>query len=427
VDLAAAVADAMLGGPWNRPGLRERCGELLGRRPRWLGPVISSVLHAYPKAPRDAPHELAEFIASLDRFVESVHSRRPAMVGDRPVRPTSVVRMRWDTPLLHDVHRLGSFLGLSDSQLDWYADRRSFNRRAPSDRLRHYRYAWMGQRLIEAPKPRLRSVQRRLLDEVLGKIPVHEAVHGFVPGRGVYTFAAPHAGAPVVVRVDLICFFASITAARVYGLLRAAGFPEPVAHTLAALCTTRTPVRVLSAAPGSLPHRFFRLGLLRGAHLPQGAPTSPALANLCGHRLDRRLAGLASAFDARYTRYADDLAFSGDLSPARIAGLIRHVDAIASQEGFRVHPAKLRVRGRGDRQLLAGLVVNERPAVPRPEYDRLRAILHDAARNGLDAANRAGHPDFPGYLTGRVNWVGQGNPARAVKLAALLQAALHPG
>jgi RNA-directed DNA polymerase len=423
--LASALADAMLGGAWNRPALRERCGELLGRKPRWLGPVISSVLLAHPKAPRDGPRELAAFIISLDRFAESVHSRRPPVVGDRPVRPTAVVRMRWDTPLLHDVHRLGSFLGLSDGQLDWYADRRSLNRRAPSDRLRHYRYAWVGSRLIEAPKPRLLSSQRRLLDQVLGRIPVHEAVHGFVPGRGVHTFAAPHAGAPVVVRIDLISFFASITAARVYGLLRAAGFPEPVAHTLAAFCTTRTPARVLSAAPPWLPQRPYRLALLRGAHLPQGAPTSPALANLCGHRLDRRLAGLASAFDARYTRYADDLAFSGDLSPARISGLVRQVDTIASQEGFRVHPAKLRVRGRSDRQLLAGLVVNERPAVPREEYDRLRAILHDAARNGLDAANRAGHPDFPGYLAGRVNWVGQGRPARAAKLAGLLDAALH--
>jgi hypothetical protein len=424
--LSTALADAMLGGPWNRPALRERCGELLGRKPRWLGPVISSVLLAYPRAPRDRPRELSVYIASLDRFAESIHSgRRAGPVGDRPVRPTEVVRMRWDTPTLADLSHLGAFLGLSDGQLDWYADRRSFNRRAGSERLRHYRYSWVGGRLIEAPKPRLRAVQRRLLDEVLGRIPVHDSVHGFVPGRGVHTFAAPHAGRPVVVRIDLVSFFASITAARVYGLLRAAGFPEPVAHTLAALCTTRTPFAVLGSAPPSLPQRPYRLALLRAAHLPQGAPTSPALANLCGHRLDRRLTGLAAAFDARYTRYADDLAFSGDLSAVRVAGLVRHIDAICSQEGFRIHPAKLRARGRSDRQLLAGLVVNERPAVPRPEYDRLRAILHDAARNGLEAANRAGHPDFAGYLAGRVSWVGQRHPTRAAKLARLLEAALR--
>ena len=268
-------------------------------------------------------------------------------------------------------------------------------------------------------------MQRQLLADVFGRIPVHDSVHGFVPGRGVHTFAAPHAGAPVVVRIDLVSFFTSVTAARVYGLLRTAGFPEPVAHALAALCTTRTPAAVLGSAPASLSHRSYRLALLRGAHLPQGAPTSPALANLCGHRLDRRLTGLATAFGARYTRYADDLAFSGELSPSRVAGLVRHVDTIASEEGFRVHPSKLRIRGRADRQLLAGLVVNERPAVPRDEYDRLRAILHDAARNGLAAANRAGHPDFTGWLTGRVSWVGHGHPARSAKLAGLLAAALR--
>jgi len=425
--LASALADAMLGGRWNRPALLERCGELLGRKPRWLHPVVSSVLFSFPSAPRDSPRALAAFIASLDRFTESVHSgrSRPRPIGDRPVRPTSVVRMRWETPALNDLSGLSRHLGLSDGHLDWYADRRSLNRRARSDTLRHYRYAWVGGRLIEAPKPRLRALQRSLLDDVFGRIPVHDSVHGFVPGRGVHTFAAPHAGADVVVRIDLVSFFASVTAARVYGVLRTAGYPEPVAHALAALCTTRTPVSVLGSAPSTLSQRSYRLALLRAAHLPQGAPTSPALANLCGHRLDRRLTGLATAFGARYTRYADDLAFSGELTPARVTGLVRHVDAIAAAEGFRVHPAKLRIRGRGDRQLLAGLVVNERPAVPRDEYDRLRAILHDAARNGLAAADRTGRPDFAGWLAGRVSWVGHGHPSRAAKLARLLDAALH--
>ena len=96
---------------------------------------------------------------------------------------------------------------------------------------------------------------------------------------------------------------------------------------------------------------------------------------------------------------------------------------MALEEGFRVNPAKTRVRGRGDQQRLAGLVVNERPAIPRADYDRLRAVLHNAARDGLDAANRDGHPDFAAHLAGLVAWASHGHPARAARLQRLLRAA----
>ncbi|WP_433081460.1 reverse transcriptase family protein [Dactylosporangium sp. CA-052675] len=327
--------------------------------------------------------------------------------------PTRVVRMRWDTPPLGDLAALAEFLELDGDRLDWFADRRELNRRSTVEPLRHYRYTWMGPRLIEAPKPRLRALQRRLLDEVLGRVPAHPAAHGFVPGRSVHTFAAPHAGRAVVVRLDLVAFFSSVSVRRVYGLFRAIGYPEPVAHTLAALCTTSTPFAVLRGH-GPL------MSQLRAPHLPQGAPTSPALANLCAYRLDRRLSGLAAAFGAEYTRYADDLAFSGAFPPS---SLVDAVSQVVADEGFRVHPAKTRVRGRGDRQRLAGLVVNESPAAARDEYDRLRAILHAAARDGLDAANRDGHPDFAAHLAGRIAWVAAGRPARAAKLRELYRAA----
>ncbi|MFG1954872.1 reverse transcriptase family protein [Micromonospora sp. NPDC048830] len=309
--------------------------------------------------------------------------------------------------------------------LDWYADRRGLNRRATDQRLHHYRYRWTDRgRLIEAPKPRLRALQRRILAEVLGPIPVHSAAHGFVPGRSAHTFAAVHAGQPVVVRIDLLAFFTHIPATRVYGLLRTAGYPEPVAHALTGLCTPRTPHTVLRQAPDDLPHRPARLTALRAGHLPQGAPTSPALANLCAYRLDRRLAGLADAFAVTYTRYADDLAFSGGLTTRRTRDLITAVTAIVRDEGFRIHPDKTRVRGQADRQLLAGLVVNHRPAASRDEYDRLRAILHNATRTGLEAQNHAGHPAFAEHLTGRVAWIAHHHPTRAAKLARLLDQAL---
>ena len=104
--------------------------------------------------------------------------------------------------------------------------------------------------------------------------------------------------------------------------------------------------------------------------MPQGAPTSPYLANLAAFRLDQRLSGLASACESTYTRYADDLAFSGSDRLVRGAKTFcTHVAAIAMEEGFVVNFHKTRLMRRGVRQHLAGIVVNEYPNIRRDEYD----------------------------------------------------------
>jgi RNA-directed DNA polymerase len=425
--VAIALADTYLATPeWSQAGLIEATRLVLGELPQWTIAMVDEVIGAYLRPPRDRPRELARFIAELSTLhshlaggPDAPPDAKPVRARQRQVTPTATVRRPFHTPRLDTAADLASWLDLSILELDWFADVREMNRRAMDRRLRHYTYRWLNGRLIEAPKPRLRSVQRKVLAELLGLIPTHAAAHGFVPGRSPHTFAAPHAGRPLVIRLDVMSFFASVTAARVYGLLRSAGFPEPVAHALTALCTTRTPPDVLRRAPQRTPDRDHRLALLRTPHLPQGAPTSPALANLCGFRLDRRLSGLAQSYGLRYTRYADDLAFSGSLGADASMGFVERVRAIAADEGFRINEGKTRVRGAADRQLLAGLVVNAAPAVPRAEYDALRALLHNAIQTGLDEQNRDGHPDFEGHLAGRIAWVGHRQPARAAKLQAL--------
>jgi RNA-directed DNA polymerase len=181
--------------------------------------------------------------------------------------------------------------------------------------------------------------------------------------------------------------------------------------TLAGLCTAPTPERVLDEHPrtgADLAQRFLSNARLRDAHLPQGAPTSPALSNLAAWRLDRRLAALAAGFGARMTRYADDLAFSGD-------------EAIALEEGFRVNHRKTRVMRQGRRQTLCGVVVNDTTNLPRRERDRLRATLFNVARSGLESQNRDGHPDFLRHLEGRVAWAAALNPGAGKRLRAQLE------
>src|SRR5689334_7787117 len=136
-------------------------------------------------------------------------------------------------------------------ELEWFADVRSIERSA-RDPLRHYRWHVLpksggGVRLAAAPKPRLKEAQRRLLRHVVAPIPVHVAAHGCEPARSVRSALLPHCGSAIVVRFDLEGFFAHVRAGRIWSLLRDAGLPEEVAHTVTGLATTVVPYRVLSA------------------------------------------------------------------------------------------------------------------------------------------------------------------------------------
>jgi RNA-directed DNA polymerase len=333
-----------------------------------------------------------------------------------------MARAPWPVPEIPSPGELAAWLGEGDAQLAWLADVRGLERTVADRRLRHYTYTWRPRpgappRLIEAPKHRLKTIQRRILHDILDHLPAHDAAHGFVRGRSARTHAALHVGRAVVLRLDLEDFFASVGPSRVYGTFRTAGYPEAVAHLLTALCVNVIPRAEWDALPRPPVHdpRHHRLGRrLATPHLPQGAPTSPALASLAAFGLDTRLAGLARALGVTYSRYADDLTFSGDRVPTAL--LRTAVAQIAREERFRVGHDKTRVRTRAARQLVCGCVVNERLNVPRPEYDRLKAILHDAAARGPQAANRAGVPDFRGHLAGRIAWVASLHPDRGRRL-----------
>jgi hypothetical protein len=225
----------------------------------------------------------------------------------------------------------------------------------------------------------------------------------------------------VVVRLDLEDFFAAVVAARVFGIFRAAGYPEAVAHVLTGLCTNAVPLSE------SVPDHFRLSRRLATPHLPQGAPTSPALANLCAFGLDRRLTALAARFGATYSRYADDLVLSGGPLLRRAADTVAAaVAAVARDEGFHVNDAKRRMTTRAGAQRVCGIVVNDRPNLARRDYDRLKAVLHDAALHGPAAANRAGVPDFRAHLAGRVAWLESLNAARGARLRERLDAIEWP-
>ena len=140
--------------------------------------------------------------------------------------------------------------------------------------------------------------------------------------------------------------------------------------------------------------------------LPQGACTSPGLSNQVARRLDKRLGGLARKLGLTYTRYADDLTFSGDAAfNEKVGYLMARVRHLAQDEGFAVNEKKSRVLRRNTAQVVTGVVVNAKPSLPRKELRRLRAILHRARTAGLEAQNREGRPDFRAWLRGKIAYV----------------------
>jgi RNA-directed DNA polymerase len=330
--VAGGLADAFLAGEWDPPAMTRRGQRAVGQRRVWVRDLALAARHAYPQAPLDAPRELAGFLAECaplrQAFVNAFARPEPVpTIKKRFMARTAMGPARWPVTPLHSVRELRDLLGLAHGDLMWLADARQLERTVSEERLRHYRYRWMtksngGVRLIEEPKPLLKHVQRVLVREILNHVPAHDAAHGFRPGRSAVTYASTHAGHAIVIHLDLEDFFGTVTAGRVFGIYRSCGYPEGVAHLLTALTTNSIPRSLWAArahaASSVLADSHFRLGQhLRHPHLPQGAPTSPALANLSAYRLDLRLSGLARTAGIVYSRYADDLALSSPTPLAR--------------------------------------------------------------------------------------------------------------
>ncbi|MGV3624805.1 MAG: reverse transcriptase family protein [Archangium sp.] len=430
--MSAALASALLAGAWTRRAMTARALESLGvAKAPWLGKVISAVLKRWPEAPLHDGHGLAAFVDASGSF------RRPWERGEVPRRAARWLPFeprkgasRWNVPELHTVADVAVWLGVTGEELRWFSDAGGMERTRRRETARNYVHLWVPRgeklpRLLEAPKARLKSLQRKVLHELLEKLPVHDAAHGFVGGRSALTHAKLHVGKRVVVRFDLRHFFTSIDTGHAFGVLRQLGYTHEVAAVLLGVCTTRTPGHVLRVAPVPdlaegevLDDRFVMLRRLENWHFPQGAPSSPAWANLSAWWIDARLSAYAAKCGLTYSRYADDLVFSGD-NPF-VGKLISFVDEVVKDEGFLISRAKTKVMHAHERQFVTGVVVNERPNVTRHDFDQLKALLHRCEMKGALSQSKGPVPEFRAELEGKVAWVTQLNPARGAKLKAQL-------
>jgi retron-type reverse transcriptase len=418
LSVANAIAIKIAETEWTKRAAEASCKQLFRKKQTWLPGLIERLLHEFPD--RIPIEKLTRAIASDAEFRQQVKIRNLKPIPARRIQNgRSIIHLDWDLPKFESAAELACHFGISGRELHWLSAISTHAEFRP----RHYVATWIkkrssGFRLVESPKSKLKLVQRFILDDILSRVPVHESAHGFRKSRSVLTFVSPHVGRPFCIRMDLRDFFPSVTAGRVMGLFRSWGFDSDVARQLAGLCTTITPKELVEPQRPSGCIGSFRVERLYGSpHLPQGAPTSPALANLAAYNFDCRLTKLAESVGATYTRYADDILLSGTKDFARSAKqLSTLIGAIALEESFEVNFHKTRMLSSAQRQKSAGIVFNETLNLDRREFDRLKAIVHNCVRFGPASQNRNGLPNFRLHLEGRINWLTQLNPVKGEKL-----------
>ncbi len=427
--LARELANALLAGDWTLEGLTQQLTQSLGYLPDWAKPLLASIHDQFSKQyPPVKVSQLASFINHHPLFNRAWMQYRIENGHDLKIRlytlkfpKKSPPAFICEIPALDTIKDLANWLGVSTLKLEGYADVRGLERKSASRQQQHYHYIWKKKatgsaRLLEIPKTHLRAIQRQIHTNILQKIPLHDACHGFRKKHSCLTFVEPHCAKQVVIRMDLRNFFSAIPLRRIHAIFETVGYRTEVARLLTGLCSNQVPHQVITANPDL---SWSERKQYSTPHLPQGAPVSPALSNLAAFNLDVRLASLMKKMGGVYTRYADDLAFSGNFSKATCHRLHALVCHIAMDEGFSLNTQKTRIMQQGVRQKLTGLVLNRHANIPRDEYDQLKAILFNCCRYGPASQNLHNHDDFKAYLQGKVTYVKLINPKRAVRLERL--------
>lgn len=320
----------------------------------------------------------------------------------------------YSLPLCNTSEQIAAAMGISIGKLRFLA----FNRKTST--VSHYIRFKMpkktgGERLISAPMPSLKQAQHWILENMLQKLEVHEASHGFRRDRSIVTNATPHVGAEVIINFDLKDFFPSISYKRVKGLFQSFGYSEAAATVFGLLCSAAEVEEL------ELDGKTYYVALDE-RHLPQGSPASPAITNLLCRRLDRRLTAMAENLGFTYTRYADDLTFSasGD-SMRHICNILKRTESIVTHEGFTINQQKTRILRKSRQQEVTGVVVNSKPNVSKKTLKQFRATLYHIEKDGLEGKHWGNSPDVIAAISGFANFVAMVNPEKGTEFLQQIQ------
>jgi RNA-directed DNA polymerase len=339
--------------------------------------------------------------ASPHLYLKSVPATRSSRAAERALRQSAAAEARGLPPVVTLGH-LAHLTGVSYGSLRRAVERRGF----------HYRpihtpgQADRGPRKLLAPEPELMTAQRWILHEILDGLPVHPSAFAYVRGRSVAECARRHLGADWLIKMDIEDFFGSIGERRIHQAFRKAGYQPLISYELTRLCTWEDRKDAVDSQRADRYPKITAYQRGWGGFLPQGAPTSGALANLAVRPMDDRLASIAARHGLVYTRYSDDMVFSGGTTPfSRSAAVALLREFSHTVEGFRftVNTRKTRIVPPGARRAVLGLLVDGDTLRLTPDFkDRLRGHLYGIEKFGLRSHQQ--HRDFAS-LAGMVNHI----------------------
>lgn len=241
-----------------------------------------------------------------------------------------------------------------------------------------------GFRTLVAPKPELDDIQSFILENILKFIPIHECAHGFVNEKSILTNARQHQNSDFVLSLDLENFFPSINRNRLYHVfLNLCGYKNLIARAL---------VNLVALWDG----------------LPQGARTSPALSNIVAFQMDRVLSKFCMANNITYTRYADDLTFSGPKDSINMK-LFYKIKWYIEKQGFKINPKKTFFSSIAHGAMITGLrVYKNRIIVPRHYVKKVETELYYLEKYDVDNVKQKQHisnRNYLGHLKGKINFI----------------------
>ena len=319
-------------------------------------------------------------------------------------------------PELNSFVDVANALELTPSKLQWLIYERG------ASNIDHYlRYEIPkksgGKRLISSPKKDMKKAQKWILENILIHLDVDKAAMAFQKGLSIIDNASLHVKSKIVVRIDIKDFFPTITFPRVRGFFESLGYNPGVATVFALICTDSPKVILKQEAiDGEKNNKDYpQFIVISERSLPQGACTSPSLANLICRKIDSRLNGYSSKSGWKYSRYADDLIFSTTSEDSYPHRLIKSISSIISEEGFKVNQSKTRLMRAPNRQTVTGLVVNNEVTLSRRDLKRMRAFFHQCSSKGLDFMSEKIGKDALSVARGYISYVEMVSPTIAEK------------
>ncbi|AFM14109.1 reverse transcriptase domain-containing protein [Turneriella parva] len=282
-----------------------------------------------------------------------------------------------------------------------------------------------GFRRISVPDSRLLVIQQWLHKHILSKIQPHFSSTAFNPGCSIMRNAQPHCGANWLIKIDIENFFDSISERQVYTQFKALGYSKYLCFCFARLSTRLASREAKKYKKPRWQNKRHQYPEFIG-NLPQGAPTSPILANLVCRQLDAQIHQLIQPMGLIYTRYADDIVISGNALTRKDASkLIQEISKILNRSGFQKNSLKTRILSPGARKIVTGLNVNgPNPTIPKKLKYSIRAELHYAKVFGVaEHCKKLGYHKIDGFrnqIRGKIDFVRSVNPKLADKFYAQL-------